>query len=86
MKVRQQIIKFSNQLNVNKPVVDPFRGAITLASMCSFNFRRYVLLPKTIAIIPSNVYNMKQKTSIKSHYLVMHIAKQANININHARN
>ena len=73
-------------MHVNKPVVDPFRGAITLASMCSFIFRRYVLLPKTIAIIPSNGYSMKQKTSIKSRYLLMHIAKQDNININHARN
>ena len=86
LSFRQQIIKFSTQLNVNKPVVDPFRVAITLASMCSFIFRRYVLIPKTIAIIPSNGYNMNQNTSIKSRYWLMHIAKQNNIDINHARN
>jgi hypothetical protein len=41
-------------------------------------------MPKTIAIIPSNGFNMDQNTSIKSRYML--IAKQNNIDINHARN
>ena len=46
--------------------VDPFRVAITLASLCNHIYRRNFMNEDTIAVIPENGYNPKQNSSKKA--------------------
>jgi hypothetical protein len=86
LEFRQIIMKFTKELNQNKPAIDPFRVSITIASMCQYIFRRYTLKPETIAIIPENGYNINQNTSKKCKIWLKYLSELNNIKIAHARN
>lgn len=73
----------STKLNENDLGVDPFQKALTIASFCNYVYRRNFMLPKTIAIIPENGYNPKQKTSKKAILWLKYIASSQNITIQH---
>ena len=46
--------------------IDPFKECITIASVCHLIYRKYLMKPKTIGIIPDIGYNPQQKTSNKA--------------------
>ena len=76
----------STKLNAEDVGVDPFKVATTIASFCNYIFRRNFLKPKTIAIIPDNGYNPKQKTSIKCQLCLKYLSLKNSIFIQHAKN
>lgn len=65
--------------------IDPF-DSITISSYINKIFRRYHLKPNTVAIIPKNGYNAKQKVSEKSMLYLKYISEKDNIFIQHAKN
>lgn len=86
LEFRSIIMRFTKELNQNKPPIDPFRVSITITSMCQYIFRRYTLRPETIANIPENGYNMNQITSKKCRICLKYLSELNNIKIAHARN
>ncbi|KAJ1207711.1 hypothetical protein NDU88_003101 [Pleurodeles waltl] len=64
--------------------LDPFRN-ITLASMCMSIYQHMFLKPETIALVPPNLYNGKQKRySTLSIQWLMYISEKENIFLQHA--
>ena len=53
LKFRKDILEFTKK--ENDVGVDPFRVAITIASLCNFIFRKYTMKSKSIAIDNANV-------------------------------
>ena len=66
--------------------VDPFLSSITIASLCHFIFRRNLLKPDTIGIIPENGYHPEQKTSIKCQLWLKYLSHTYKIKIQHCKN
>ena len=59
--------------------VDPFRIAITLASLCNHIYRRNFMETNSIAVIPENGYNPKQNSSKKALQWLQFISSRENI-------
>ena len=62
----RSIVMEQTKLNNDDIGVDPFRVAITLASLCNHIYRRNFMNEDTIAVIPENGYNPKQNSSKKA--------------------
>ena len=77
---------YSTKLNSEDKGVDPFKVATTIASFCNYIFRRNFLKSKSIAIIPDNGYNPKQKTSVKCQLWLKYLSFKYSIFIEHAKN
>ena len=80
LKFRKIVIE-QTKLNEKDVGVDPFRVAITLASLCNHIYRRNFMAENSIAIIPENGYNPKQNSSKKSLQWLQYIASQENVHI-----
>ena len=62
----RRIIIDSTKRNNEDSGVDPFRVAITMASLCNYIYRRNYMPQDTIAIIPDNGYNPRLMSSKKA--------------------
>ena len=63
---------------------DPFIAACTIASACSYVFRKIILVPNTIEIIPPNGYRRADKHSQKSIEWLLHCEGDMGHEIVHA--
>jgi hypothetical protein len=68
-------------INVNN--VEPFRVAITIASLCNYIYRKDHMPSQTIGVIPEHGYNPQEKTSKKCISWLKFIASSRKINIRH---
>ena len=66
--------------------VDPFKECITIASLCHLIYRKFLMKPKTIGLIPELGYNPKQKTSNKARQWIKYIMYKDNIKITFSHN
>ena len=66
--------------------IEPFQEAITIASLCNKLYRRNMMEPDKLAIIPEQGYNREQKTSIKCQLWLKYLAEHNNVFIQHAKN
>jgi hypothetical protein len=66
--------------------IDPFRRAITIASLCHVIYRNMHLIPETIAIVPENGFFSNQITSKKALCWLRFISYKQNRSIQHAKN
>ena len=71
---------------MNLTSVDPFRKNITIASLCHFIFRNFLLDPDEIALIPDNGYNRNQITSQAAESWLKFLIYSRKIQIKHAKN
>ena len=53
-------------LNITNNEIDPFLESITIASLCHLIFRKMVMHPDTISVIPELGYNPEQLISRKA--------------------
>ena len=74
LKFRKIIMDSTKRLG-DKVGIDPFQVSKTIASLCNHIFRRNYMEPKSIAIIPDNGYNPKQKTSKKCERWLDYVSK-----------
>ena len=81
-----EIIKNKTKLNKNDTGVEAFRCSITIASLCHYIFRRNMMKPESIGVIPENGYHPEQKTSIKCQLWLKYLSNKHNIQIQHAKN
>ncbi|XP_078499011.1 uncharacterized protein LOC144828487 [Lissotriton helveticus] len=64
--------------------IDPFQN-VTLASMCMSIYKHMFLRPETIALVPPDLYNGKQKRySTPSIQWLMYVSEKEDIQIQHA--
>ena len=82
----RSIFMEQTKLNNEDFGVDPFRVAITLASLCNHIYRRNFMNEDTIAVIPENGYNPKQNSSKKAIQWLQYVASLENIYIQHIAN
>ena len=73
------IVMEQTKLNDTDIGVDPFRVAITMASLCNHIYRRNFMEANSIAVIPENGYNPKQNSSKKALQWLNFIASNENI-------
>ena len=66
--------------------VDPFRVAITIASLCNYIYRRNYMPKNSIGIIPDNGYNPNLLASKKCERWLQYISQKENINIQRKSN
>jgi len=66
--------------------IDPFANCITIASACNLVFRKKILQPETIGIIPAHGYRPEEKHSTKALKCIRDMAYTESIHIQHARN
>ncbi|CAF1015559.1 unnamed protein product [Brachionus calyciflorus] len=62
--------------------VDPSLCAFTIASLCHYIYRRNLLEPKSIGIIPENGYHPEQKTSIKCQLWLKYLPEKTSDTFN----
>jgi hypothetical protein len=75
-----------NNYTVEQTGIDPFRVAITIASLCNFIYRSKFMKSKSIRVIPDNGYNPKNKTSNKCRIWLSFLKNNRNILIQDADN
>ena len=66
--------------------IDPFKKCITIASLCHYVYRKTLMKPSTISIIPALGYNPEQITSVKAMQWLKYQSFAFNIQIAHAKN
>ena len=66
--------------------VEPYRKSITIASLCHFIFRNYLMELDQIPLISDKGYNAEQKTSRKAFMWLKFISESKKIELNHSRN
>ena len=66
--------------------VDCFQKSITIASLCHFIFRNYLMKENEIALISGKGYNAHQITSRKAFLWLKYISETKKVHINHSRN
>jgi hypothetical protein len=62
------------------------KESITVASLCHYIFRTYLMKSLTIAIMPVKGYNAEQRTSLKCIKWLKYQSFKNNIFIQHAKN
>ena len=72
--------------DANDTGVDPWQTSITIASLCHYIFRRNMMIPNSIAVIPENGYNPSQNTSNKAILWLKYESERRNILIQHSKN
>ena len=73
-------------MNITSHTIDPFLECITIASLCHLIYRKMILKPSTISIIPELGYNPEQIVSIKALQWLKYISFKENAFIKHAKN
>ena len=73
-------------LNITNNEIDPFLESIIIASLCHLIFRKKIMQPDTISIIPELGYNPEQITSRKLLQLLKYLSLKNNLSIQHAKN
>jgi hypothetical protein len=81
-----ELNKEASKLNENDQGLDPFETNLTISSFCNTIYRRNFMPNNSIAWIPANGYDPKQKTSFKAMNWLKYISEKENIFIQHARN
>ena len=66
--------------------IDPFAKCITIASLCHYIYRKILMKPNTISVIPVLGYNPEQKTSAKALQWIKFQSFKHNLKISHAKN
>ena len=82
----RRIIMDQTKLNDQDVGVDPFRVAITIASLCNHIYRRNFMKPNTIAVIPDNGYNPNQNSSNKCRQWLRYLSERDSVFIQSADN
>ena len=73
-------------MNITNNQVDPFLESITIASLCHHIYRKMILKPDTISIIPELGYNPEQVVSKKALQWLKFTSNKNNLSIQHAKN
>ena len=71
---------------INLTKVDPFRKNITIASLCHFIYRNFLLEEEKIAVIPDAGYNKNQITSKSAEFWLKFIIFSQDVELMHAKN
>lgn len=83
---QRKILINESKIDCNDVGIDPFCVSYTLLSFCHALYRRKHMSPESIAIIPENGYDFREKTSFKCQLWLKYVSKKSNILITHARN
>ena len=78
--------KEASKLNASDEGLDPFETNLTISSFCNKVYRRNFMPKDSIAWIPANGYNFKEKTSIKAARWLQYVSEKENFYIQHAKN
>ena len=70
---------------INITGIDAFEKCITIALACNLVFRTIFLQPETIALIPHNGYNPKQKQSVKGIQWLKYVSYSERCRIQYAK-
>jgi hypothetical protein len=66
--------------------IDPIVNCITIASACNLVFRKNILEPEMIGIIPTHGYRPEENKYIKALRWITYMETTTEIHIQHARN
>jgi len=78
--------KEASKMNEADVGIDPLEANLTISSFCNKLFRKKYMKKDSIAWVPANGYDPKQKTSLEAITWLKYISEKENIYIQHARN
>ena len=70
----------------NQLGIDPFRRAITIASLCHIIYNEQLMKPETIAILNDNGVTTNDRSSKKSTMWLKFLSQKLGVKIEHSEN
>jgi len=81
-----EINKEASKVNDLDEGIDPLESNLTISSFCNKLFKKKYMKKDSIAWVPANGYDPKQKTSLEAINWLKYISEKENIYIQHSRN
>ena len=81
-----EINKEASKINDLDEGIDPLESNLTISSFCNKLFKKKYMKKDSIAWVPANGYDPKQKTSLEAINWLKYISEKENIYIQHSRN